>query len=165
MERNKFIAVENLVRLVGHMVINSHSVHSSCANLRQQKPMPGQQPNRQTLFFIEDAVRAWTFDISDGLELYERGMEFGQYVILVLQERAEIWDLYRDLSWVRDAFGHSFMRLQRGILTREESNSVEVEYHQAKSFLAGAVGQVLACAVKDYDKKGNEEDKTVVKQE
>ena len=164
MERNKFIVVENLVRLVGHMVISTHSVHSSCANLSQQKPMPGEQPNRQTLFLIEDAVRAWTFDIYDGLELYLRGMEFGKYVILVLQERAEIWDLYRDLSWVRDAFGHSFMRLQRGILTRAESNSVEVEYQQAKSFLSGAVGQVLACAVNVYDlRKENEEDKKVVK--
>jgi hypothetical protein len=90
MEYNKYIALEAIVRLVGHMVINSHSVHFSCANLRRQQPMPGQQPNRQTSFLIENAVRAWTFDIYDEHELRQRGMEFSQKVIFVLQERAEI---------------------------------------------------------------------------
>jgi hypothetical protein len=74
-------------------------------------------------------------------------MEFCRRVLYAMQQSADIWDLYRDLTWVRDAFGDSFMRLQRGILTREERNSVEVEYHQAKFFLAGAVGWVLVHAV------------------
>jgi hypothetical protein len=53
------------------------------------------------------------------------------------------------------------MRLQRGILTREERNSVEVEYHQAKFFLAGAVGEVLVRAVVTLGvRTENEEDKT-----